>query len=141
MSAVAIRQAALRVMTGLAVIAGAASPTASQAAAQNSDPGVWVGTWTGPFVTEGPTGTFTLVIARNGDAWKVENSVESDGAPPPGEVREFKVEGNAFSFVQSYADLEVIFRGALEGGELKGTLEAYQGGGLVGTGTFTLIRQ
>jgi hypothetical protein len=109
--------------------------------AQNAGPEVWIGTWKGPFVTDGPTGVFTLVVARDGDRWKVTNQVESEGvAIPAGEVRDWKVEGVGFSFVQAIGEFEVVFRGVMEGRELKGTVEGYQGGSLVGTGSFTLSR-
>lgn len=141
MSAIAIRRTAARLLATLAAVAVVASLSTTRLHAQNPDPSVWVGTWSGPFVSDGPTGTFTMVIAREGDAWKVEHSVESEGAPPPGEIRDFKVEGNTYTFTQTFGDLDVVFRGTLEGKEIKGNLEAYQGGGLVGTGSYTLIKQ
>jgi hypothetical protein len=141
MSAIAIRRTAARLLATLAAVAAVASLSSTRLEAQNPDPSAWVGTWSGPFVSDGPTGTFTMVVAREGDAWKVEHSVESEGAPPAGEIRDFKVEGNTYTFTQTFGDLEVVFRGTLEGREIKGNLEAYQGGGLVGTGSYTLTRQ
>lgn len=121
----------------------AALPALAQAPTSAPAPPVtaWVGTWSGPFVSDGPTGTLTLVIAREGETWKVEHTVTSDGAPPGGDVRDWKVEGNVVTFAQTVGDLETQFHGTLEGEEMKGTIEAYQAGTFVGAATFTLRKQ
>jgi hypothetical protein len=100
-----------------------------------------VGTWKGPFVSDGPTGTFTLSIAREGQEWKVSNQVETEGMiVPTSDIRDWRVEGTTFTFVQGILEFEVVFRGTLEGREIRGTVEGYQGGTLMGAGSFTLNR-
>jgi hypothetical protein len=100
-----------------------------------------VGNWRGSFVTDGPSGSMALDIAMEGETWKVDNSMEADGVPPKSDVREWKVEGTSFTWAQTFGDYDVAFRGVLEGDTINGSLEAYQGGSLVGTGTFSLTKQ
>jgi len=90
----------------------------------------------------GPSGTGTLTIAKEGETWKVTNLLEGDQVPPPtGDPRDWKTEGNAFSFAQTYGEFEVMFKGTVEGDVIKGTLEAYQGGSMVGSGSFEFKKQ
>jgi hypothetical protein len=101
----------------------------------------WLGTWKGPFTTDGPFGTITLVIEREGEAWKVSNTWEGDGVPPSGEVRMWSIAGNAFSFVQSVGEFEVFVKGTLENGVMKGSLEAFQAGSSVATGAIGELKR
>lgn len=102
----------------------------------------WIGTFKGPFVTDGPSGTMTFTFAQANNAWKVNALAEAEGAPPAsGDARDVKVEGNAFSFAQTFGEYDVLFKGTREGDMLKGTLEAYQAGSMVGSGTFELKKQ
>ncbi len=101
----------------------------------------WVGTWKGPFTTDGPFGTLTLTIERAGDEWQVANLWEGDGVPPSGEVRLWSIAGNSFSFVQSVGEFEVFVKGTLENGVIKGSLEAFQAGTFVATGTIGELKR
>lgn len=114
------------------------TPLAAQTPAPAPAVADWVGTWKGPFTTDGPFGTLTLVVEREGDAWKVTNTWEGEGVPPAGDVRMWSIAGNAFSFVQSVGEFEVFVKGTLENGVLKGGLEAFQAGSMVGSGTIEL---
>jgi len=116
----------------------ATAPVMAQTPAPTPAIADWVGIWKGSFTTDGPFGTLTLVVEREGDAWKVVNTWEGDGVPPAGEVRMWSIAGNAFSFVQSVGDFEVFVKGILENGTLKGGLEAFQAGSMVGSGTIEL---
>ena len=136
MSLASIRRAA----TLFAAVATLVSVDASQVTAQAAPN--WAGTYKGSWTSDGPSGTGTLTIAKDGEAWKVTNLLEGDQVPPPtGDPRDWKTEGNAFSFAQTYGEFEVMFKGTLEGDTIKGTLEAYQGGSIVGTGSFELKKQ
>jgi hypothetical protein len=99
------------------------------------------GTWTGTFVTDGPSGSMKLILKMDGDRWKVETMLDAEGAPPPGEVREVVVEEESFSFAQIFGEYDVLFRGTFNGDAIEGTIEAYQGGSMVGSGVFDLKRQ
>lgn len=102
----------------------------------------WSGTYKGSWISDGPSGTGTLTIAKDGTAWKVTNLLEGDQVPPPtGDPRDWKTEGSGFSFFQTYGEFEVTFKGTLEGEVIKGTIEAYQGGSMVGTGSFEFKKQ
>lgn len=114
------------------------APMAAQTPAPAPAIADWVGTWKGPFTTEGPYGTLTLTVERDGDAWKVTNTWEGEGVPPSGEVRMWSIAGNAFSFVQSVGEFEVFVKGTLESGVMRGSLEAFQAGSMVGSGSLEL---
>jgi hypothetical protein len=115
-------------------------PAGAQSPAPASTPTAadWVGAWRGPFTTDGPFGTLALTIERDGDAWKVTNVWEGEGVPPSGDVRLWSISGSAFSFVQTVGEFEVFVKGVLENGTVKGTLEAFQAGAMVGSGTLDL---
>jgi hypothetical protein len=128
------------VAAAIAVIASAniLSPGDLQAQ-KDSD---WVGTYKGPFVTDGPSGNMTFTFAQENKVWKVNAAAEAEGAPPAsGDARDVKIEGNNFSFAQTFGEYDVLFKGTKEGDLLKGTLEAYQAGSMVGSGTFELKKQ
>ena len=136
MSLASLRRAA----TLFAAVATLVSVDASHLTAQAAPN--WAGTYKGTWTSDGPSGTGTLTIAKDGAAWKVTNLLEGDQVPPPtGDPRDWKTEGSAFSFAQTYGEFEVMFKGTIEGDVIKGTLEAYQGGSIVGTGSFELKKQ
>ena len=121
-----------------AAVATIVSISASDLAAQAPKEGTYKGAWT----SDGPSGTGTLTIAKDGANLKVSHVLEGDQVPPPtGDPRDWKVEGNAFSFAQTYGEFEVMFKGTVEGDVIKGTIEAYQGGSMVGTGSFEYKKQ
>ncbi|HEX9892669.1 MAG TPA: hypothetical protein VGA78_02050 [Gemmatimonadales bacterium] len=106
------------------------------------DETAWVGTFKGTFVTDGPSGNMTLTIGQENKVWKFSGAVEAEGAPPAnGDGRDIKVEGNAFEFTQTFGEFDVIFKGTRDGTTIKGTIEAYQAGSMVGSGTFELTKQ
>ena len=136
MSLASIRRAA----TLFAAVATLVSVDASHVAAQAAPD--WAGTFKGSWSSDGPSGTGTLTIAKDGATWKVTHLLEGDQVPPPtGDPRDWKTEGSGFSFAQTYGEFEVMFKGTIEGDLIKGTLEAYQGGSMVGIGTFEYKKQ
>jgi hypothetical protein len=100
------------------------------------------GNWKGTFISDGPSGEMSMNFWQEGGTWNVETGLMAEGAPPAdGAARELKIEGSTFSFAQLFGEYDVLMKGTVEGDTLKGTIEAYQGGSLVGTGSFTLQRQ
>jgi hypothetical protein len=100
-----------------------------------------LGTWRGQFVTDGPSGIMTVVVTHEAAAWKATNSLESENAPPGGDIRDLKVEGSTVTWAQTFGEFDVIFKATVEGEAMKGSIEAYQGGALVGGGSFELKKQ
>ena len=136
MSLVSLRRAATLFAAVATIVAVNTTSASAQAAPK------WEGTWKGAWTSDGPSGTGTLTIAKEGETWKVTNLLEGDQVPPPtGDPRDWKTEGNAFSFAQTYGEFEVMFKGTVEGDVIKGTLEAYQGGSMVGSGSFEFKKQ
>lgn len=100
------------------------------------------GTWRGEIVTDGPRGSMTLTVAYESSTWKVTNEVLGEGIPEGSPPREIKVEDAVLSFWQTYAEFESFFRATLEqDGWLRGTVEAYQAGTLVASGSFALKKE
>jgi len=134
MATLSRRLAARAVMT-LAALTLVALPAVAQAAPNSS----LTGAWRGDIVTDGPSGTMTLVIGYENDVWKVTNNVLGEGIPDGSAPREIKVEGTVLSFWQTFAEFESFFRGTVEAdGMLRGTVEAFQAGTPVATGSFVL---
>lgn len=124
----------------LAAVATVVAVTPSIATAQDAPK--WEGTFKGSWTSDGPSGTGTLTIGKEGAGMKVTHLLEGDQVPPPtGDPRDWKTEGNSFSFAQTYGEFEVMFKGTVEGDLVKGTIEAYQGGSMVGSGSFEYKRQ
>jgi hypothetical protein len=100
-----------------------------------------IGTWRGPFVSDGPSGIMVVTIAQEAAVWKVTSGTDAEGAPPGSEVRDFKVEGNVATWAQTYGEYEVSFKAAIDGDTMRGTMEIYQAGAVVAGGTFELKKQ
>lgn len=139
-------------MLGTLTLLALAIGTVHQAAAQSPAPPPTpapgspklVGAWEGPFTTDGPAGTMSVVISSDAGQWKVTNGLSAEsGAPPAAEPRDTRADGKIITWIQNFGDFEVHFKAVLNADEtkLEGTLEAYQGGGVVGGGTFTLSRK
>ena len=138
MSLVSLRRAA----TMFAAVATIFALNTTSALAQGAAAPKWEGTFKGAWTSDGPSGTGTLTIAKDGADLKVTHLLEGDQVPPPsGDPRDWKVEGSTFSFAQTYGEFEVMFKGTVEGDVIKGTIEAYQGGSMVGSGSFEYKRQ
>lgn len=128
-----LRRATAAAVTVVALGATIAAPAYGQS---------FEGTYKGAFITDGgPSGNMTMVFAKDGTAWKITNTPEGEGVPPGTDPRDIKIEGSTFEFAQTFADIEVMFKGTLSGDTIKGTLEAYQGGSLVATGSYELKKQ
>lgn len=127
----------LALSTAAGVAAQTPAPAPAPAAAPAPAIADWVGTWKGPFVY----GTITLTIVRDGDAWKATCLFEGEGLPPAEEVRMWSIQGNAFSWVQTVGEYDVFVKGVYEGGVLKGSLEAYAAGAMVGSDSFQLKKE
>jgi hypothetical protein len=131
----------LRGWTAL-LVAGVLALPAARAEAQAPAAGAKLaGTWSGDYTTDGPSGTMTLTIAKEGEGWKVTNSL-GDAAPPSGDVREVVVEGDKITWKQIFGEYDVAFTATVGAdGKLAGTLEATQGGSVAGGGSFTLVKK
>ena len=102
-----------------------------------------LGVWEGPYSSEAvPPGTLKLSVAQ-GDKkeWKVTLEVASEQPPPAGDVREFAVDGNSVSWMQTIAEMECKSTATLVAGILKGTAECTQGGAVAVTATFMLEKK
>ncbi len=117
---------------------GAATAPAAMAANPK-----FLGTWEGPFTTDGPSGTMTVTLSKDGSAYKVVASLAGADAPPAGEPRELAFDGDKVSWKQAFGEYDVAFTATLsaDGAQVAGTLEASQGGSVVGGGSYTLAKK
>lgn len=116
---------------------GAQSATA---AATASNPKL-VGTWTGNYTTDGPSGPMSLTISKPAD-WAVKVELSGD-VPTPGEPTNVSVDGDKLTWQQTYGEFDVTFVATIsqDGTQLLGTLEAKQGGNYAAGGNFSLTRK
>lgn len=136
-------------MTRITLLAGslavlASLPAAAQAPAKKPDISKeLIGTWEGPYQSEAvPPGSLKLAIARGPkQEWQVTLEVISDDPPPADVVRDFTVDGNTVSWVQTISDMECRSAATLVAGVIKGTAECTQGGAVVVTATFLLEKK
>ncbi len=133
-------------LTGV-ISATLASPAAAQAAAAApaataaANPKL-LGTWEGPYTTDGPSGTMTVTLAKDGAGFKVTASLGGGDAPAPGEPRELVIDGDKVTWKQIFGEYDVTFKATLGAdGAVTGTLEAMQGGSFVGGGSYTLAKK
>ncbi len=132
-------------LTG-ALSATLASPAAAQVsaapAAAAANPKL-LGTWEGPYTTDGPSGTMTVTLAKDGAAFKVTATLGGGDAPAPGEPRDLVIDGDKVTWKQVFGEYDVTFKAALsaDGAQVTGTLEAMQGGSFVGGGSYTLAKK
>jgi hypothetical protein len=100
-----------------------------------------LGTWQGPYQSEqAPPGGLKLVVAKEGAAWKVSLAVLADQPIDATEVRDFKVDGTEVSWSQDIMDMQCKTLSHLVDGTLKGGTECSQGGAVVITATFVLLK-
>ncbi|MSR02988.1 MAG: hypothetical protein EXR94_09685 [Gemmatimonadetes bacterium] len=133
------------------LLTGAISATlASSAAAQAAAPAATaaanpklLGTWEGPYTTDGPSGTMTVTLAKDGTGFKVTASLGGGEAPAPGEPRDLVIDGDTVTWKQVFGEYDVTFKATLspDGAQVTGTLEAMQGGSFVGGGSYTLAKK
>ena len=123
---------------------GAALPAQAQAPARKPDiTRQLLGTWEGPYSSEAvPPGSLRLIVAQ-GDKkeWKATLEIMSDQPPPAGELREFTVDGETVSWIQTVSEMECRSTATLAAGVLKGTAECTQGGVVALTATFVLAKK
>ena len=102
-----------------------------------------MGTWEGPYTTDGPSGTMTVTLSKDGAGFKVTASLGGGDAPAPGEPRDLTIVGDKVSWKQAFGEYDVTFTAAMsaDGAQVTGTLEATQGGSVVGGGSYTRAKK
>ncbi len=135
-------------LTG-ALSAAMARPTEAQTGAAATAPAAmaanpkFLGTWEGPFTTDGPSGTMTVTVSKDGAAYKAVAGLAGPDVPAGGEPRELTFSGDKVSWKQAYGEYDVMFTATLsaDGAQVAGTLEASQGGSVVAGGSYTLTKK
>jgi len=91
------------------------------------------GTWSGPFNSNGPSGTFefTFASAEKGDVLLKFNSQEARGAG-----RDIKLNGSDLTFASDVADSDARFTAKVGAARMLGTFEVYEKGKLTVVGAF-----
>jgi hypothetical protein len=126
-----------RFLAAMVALLAVATPRAEAQSAESPA----AGSWRGLFTTDGPSGTMTVSLTHEANAWTATDALEAEAVPPAGDIRELKVEGNQVSWVQTFGEFDVTFKAMIEGDVMKGSIEAYQGGAMVAGGAFELKKQ
>jgi hypothetical protein len=129
---------AIRVLLAVAVTVACCLPIC--AAALTQDKGA-AGSWSGTFKTDKPSGTMELTVTRESEVWKCEARFVGGGKDVSGAVTDFEVDGSAVTFSSEIEGAQVKFVGKLEGDRLGGSMEAYENGAKVASGTWDLTRR
>jgi hypothetical protein len=87
------------------------------------------GNWVGSLRSSGPSGPIELILTNNGDAWAGKLYIQGqDGAMHGGPLEDVGVQGDFLRFRLRAGDADMLFRGRLRQGRLRGTLEATSNG-------------
>ncbi len=123
----------------LAANAQSAAPASAPSAASLEK--ALPGTWEGPYQSEQvPPGGLRLVIAKEDTLWKARPTVLNDQEMPESEVTELKVSGGHMSFTQEIMGMICRANAELVAGTLKGESQCEQGGTVVLTATWVLMK-
>ena len=86
------------------------------------------------------SGAMELTLSRDGTKWRVEVKFEGDERRPSDAVRDFKIRESEIEFTTKMLEAELRFSGKVADGNLNGTIDAFQSGARIGTGTWNLAR-
>jgi hypothetical protein len=82
-----------------------------------------------------------LRLVREGTQLKAEARLSFVGQGAPTPVRDLKLRDNEIAFATTMLEAELRFVGRITNDAMTGTIEAFQGGAKVATGTWSLLRQ
>ena len=99
------------------------------------------GKWTGPMQTTRFTAQMELALLHEGTQLSAQaRFVREGGLNSERPIRDLKVSGDDISFKIELGGAVVQFNGRLNGDKLGGTLTAFQGSSVAGTGTWNLSK-
>lgn len=99
------------------------------------------GKWTGPMETTRFKARMELALLHEGTQLSAQVTiVRESGLKAEKPIRDLKVSGNDISFKTEIGGADVQFNGRLNGDKLGGTLTAFQGESVAGTGTWNLSK-
>lgn len=99
------------------------------------------GKWTGPMETTRFKAQMELALLHEGTQLSAQvRIVREGGLKSEKPIRDLKVSGNDISFKIELGGADVQFNGRLNSDKLSGTLTAFQGTSVAGTGTWNLSK-
>jgi hypothetical protein len=99
------------------------------------------GKWTGPMETTRFKAQMELALLHEGTQLSAQARIVRDsGLKSEKPIHDLKVSGNDISFKIELGGADVQFNGRLNGDKLSGTLTAFQGASVAGTGTWNLSK-
>ena len=99
------------------------------------------GKWTGPMETTRFKAQMELALLHEGTQLSAQVTIVRDtGLKADKPIHDLKVSGNDISFKTEIGGADVQFNGRLNGDKLGGTLTAFQGESVAGTGTWNLSK-
>ena len=117
------------------------SDTKATVAVSETEAASLSGKWTGPMQTTRFTAQMELALLHEGTQLSAQaRFVRKDGLKSEKPIRDLKVSGKDISFKIELGGADVQFNGRLNGDKLGGTLTAFQGESVAGTGTWNLSK-
>ena len=99
------------------------------------------GKWTGAMQTTRFKAQMELALLHEGTQLSAQATfVRQDGLKSEKPIRDLKVSGNDISFTIDLGGADVQFNGRLDGDKLSGTVTAFRGESVAGTGTWNLSK-
>jgi hypothetical protein len=99
------------------------------------------GKWTGPMQTTRFKAQMELALLHEGTQLSAQATILREGGLKSDKpIRDLKVSGNDISFKIDLGGADVQFNGRLDGDKLGGTLTAFRGESVAGTGTWNLSK-
>ena len=98
------------------------------------------GSWTGPFKSNGPAGTFAMNFSNSADAFTGDVAVSFEGKSAKGTMRDAKLDSGRLSFASDLAGGETKFSGDLSAARIRGTFEVIENKARTVIGAFCLAR-
>ncbi len=127
----------------IVIASGCAGAGAGAGAAASSRTEVprFAGMWEGGFDAGMYVGDMRLVLDYEDNAYKGVLQFDIEGESMSSDIFNFESEGSTFSFWTTVEEIDVFYKGMIEGEKLTGILEAYAGSEVMAEGTFFLIKK
>jgi len=117
------------------------SETTATVAVSETEASSLSGKWTGPMETTRFKAQMELALLREGTQLSAQvRVVRENGLKSERPIHDLKVSGNDISFKTDIGGADVQFNGRLNGDKLGGTLTAFRGESVAGTGTWNLSK-
>ena len=99
-----------------------------------------LGSWSGPFRSNGPSGSFDFTFTGRSDALAGELTLKFGGQEAKGKARDVKFEAGKLTFASDVADSDARFTATVGVARMFGTFEVYEKGRRTVVGAFCVAK-